>query len=122
MTQEAGKDVFAFLTATRSFRFPINPPQMNNHGNYIVRLGNVVAWLGEQAEALGVEVYPGIAAASVLYDEATGAVAGVATHDVGVGKVPGAAFFVAPRVTFLSMHRTARRGPVLSLACICVPS
>ncbi len=85
ITQQAGKDVFAFLTEKRSFTFPIGPPQMNNHGNYIVRLGHVVKWLGEQAEAAGVEVYPGIAAARVLYDD-KGAVAGVATHDVGIGK------------------------------------
>lgn len=105
ITQEAGADEFVFLTEKRSFKFPINPPQMNNHGNYIVRLGHVVKWLGEQAEAAGVEVYPGIAAASVLYDDKTGAVvrrrrqcnaasfalttrlqAGVATHDVGIGR------------------------------------
>jgi electron-transferring-flavoprotein dehydrogenase len=64
-----------------------------NHGNYIVRLGNVVKWLGEQAEALGVEVYPGFAGAEVLYDEA-GAVKGVATGDMGVTRdgEPGPAF------------------------------
>ncbi|NMG71425.1 electron transfer flavoprotein-ubiquinone oxidoreductase [Parazoarcus communis] len=54
-----------------------------NHGNYIVRLGNVAKWLGEQAEALGVEIYPGFAGAEVLYDEA-GAVKGVATGDMGL--------------------------------------
>ena len=50
------------------------PPLMNNHGNYIVSLGNVCRWLAAQAEALGVEIYPGFAAAEVLYDE-SGAVA-----------------------------------------------
>ncbi|MFN4063404.1 MAG: NAD(P)/FAD-dependent oxidoreductase, partial [Parazoarcus communis] len=54
-----------------------------NHGNYIVRLGNVAKWLGEQAETLGVEIYPGFAGAEVLYDEA-GAVKGVATGDMGL--------------------------------------
>ncbi|PLX76936.1 MAG: electron transfer flavoprotein-ubiquinone oxidoreductase [Azoarcus sp.] len=54
-----------------------------NHGNYIVRLGNVAKWMGEQAEALGVEVYPGFAAAEILYDE-NGAVKGVATGDMGL--------------------------------------
>jgi len=58
---------------------------MNNHGNYIVRLGNVVAWLGEIAEELGVEVYPGFAATEVLYND-DGSVAGVATHDSGIAK------------------------------------
>ena len=61
------------------------PPLMNNHGNYIVSLGDVVRWLGEQAAELGVEIYPGFAAAEVLYDE-DGAVAGVATGDMGVGR------------------------------------
>ena len=58
---------------------------MNNHGNYIISLGNFCRWLGEQAEALGVEIYPGFAAAEVLYDE-NGAVRGVATGDMGIGK------------------------------------
>ncbi|MFP3663229.1 electron transfer flavoprotein-ubiquinone oxidoreductase, partial [Burkholderia sp. SIMBA_043] len=54
-------------------------------GNYIVRLGDVVKWLGEQAEALGVEIFPGFAAVEVLYDE-NGAVRGVATGDMGVAR------------------------------------
>ena len=58
---------------------------MNNHGNYIVSLGNVCRWLGGVAESLGVEIYPGFAAAEVLYDE-RGAVKGVATGDIGVAK------------------------------------
>jgi len=77
-------DRFMFLTETGSFRLP-TPPQMNNHGNYIISLGNFCRWLGEQAEALGVEVYPGFAAAEVLYDEA-GNVRGIATGDMGIGK------------------------------------
>src|SRR5271165_3321629 len=64
----AADDHFVFLTKKRAFRSPINPPQMNNHGNYIVSLGNVVRWLGTQAEELGVEIYPGFAAAEVLED------------------------------------------------------
>ncbi len=69
------------------------PPLMNNHGNYIVSLGNVCRWLGAKAEALGVEIYPGFAATEVLYDE-SGAVIGVATGDMGVEKdgTPGPAF------------------------------
>ena len=77
-------DKFLYLTQSGSFRLP-TPPQMNNHGNYIISLGNFCRWLGEQAEALGVEIYPGFAAAEVLYDE-NGAVRGVATGDMGIGK------------------------------------
>jgi electron-transferring-flavoprotein dehydrogenase len=80
----AQNDRFWFLTARRAFRLP-TPPQMHNHGNYIVSLGNVCRWLGREAEALGVEIYPGFAAAEVLFDEA-GAVAGVATGSMGVGR------------------------------------
>jgi electron-transferring-flavoprotein dehydrogenase len=58
---------------------------MANHGNYIISLGNLCRWLAQQAEALGVEIYPGFAAAEVLYD-ASGRVQGVATGDVGIGK------------------------------------
>ncbi|MEZ5844880.1 MAG: electron transfer flavoprotein-ubiquinone oxidoreductase [Hyphomicrobiaceae bacterium] len=61
------------------------PPLMNNHGNYIVSLGDVVRWLGEQATELGVEIYPGFAAAEVLHDE-SGRVVGVATGDMGLGR------------------------------------
>ena len=61
------------------------PPQMNNHGNYIISLGNLCRWLAEQAEELGVEIFPGFAAAEVLYDD-SGAVRGVATGDMGIGK------------------------------------
>ena len=77
-------DEFLYLTETRSFRLP-TPPQMHNEGNYIVSLGNVVRWLGQQAEALGVEIYPGFAAAELLQDEA-GRVRGVATGNMGVTK------------------------------------
>ncbi|WP_340115746.1 electron transfer flavoprotein-ubiquinone oxidoreductase [Pelagibius sp. 7325] len=61
------------------------PPQMHNHGNYVVSLGNVCRWLAEQAEALGAEIYPGFAASEVLYHE-DGRVKGVATGDMGVAK------------------------------------
>lgn len=77
-------DRFMFLTETKSIRMP-TPPSMNNHGNYIISLGNFCRWLGEQAEALGVEIYPGFPAAEILYD-ANGAVRGVATGDMGIGK------------------------------------
>ena len=77
-------DKFMFLTKTGSFRMP-TPPSMNNHGNYIISLGNFCRWLGEQAEALGVEIYPGFPAAEILYDD-QGRVKGVATGDMGIGK------------------------------------
>ena len=78
------EDRFMFLTEKSSYRLP-TPPQMNNHGNYIISLGNFCRWLGEQAEALGVEIYPGFPAAEVLYDDA-GNVRGIATGDMGIGK------------------------------------
>ena len=80
----AAEDRFLLLTQTRSLRLP-TPPQMANHGNYIISLGNLCRWLAQQAEALGVEIYPGFAAAEVLYD-ASGRVQGVATGDMGIGK------------------------------------
>ncbi len=80
----ATKDRFLYLTAGRAFRLP-TPPQMHNKGNYIISLGNVCRWLGEQAEALGVEIYPGFAAAEVLYHD-DGSVKGVATGDMGITK------------------------------------
>jgi electron-transferring-flavoprotein dehydrogenase len=80
----AGEDRLLFLTEGASYKLP-TPPQMGNHGNYIISLGNLCRWLGEQAEALGVEIYPGFAAAEVLYHE-DGSVKGVATGDLGIGK------------------------------------
>jgi len=84
---QVGDDQFLWLTKAGSFRFPnfSMPPLMHNHGNYIVSLGEVCRWLATQAEALGVEIYPGFAAAEVLYNE-DGAVKGVATGDMGIGK------------------------------------
>ena len=80
-------DRFLVLTQDKAFRVPqwSLPPLMHNHGNYIVSLGNVCRWLAERAEALGVEIYPGFAAAEVLYDEG-GHVRGIATGDMGVAR------------------------------------
>jgi len=75
------KDKFSFLTKTKSISLPA-APQQHNTGNYIVSLGNFCRWLAEQAEALEVEIYPGFAAAEVLYHE-DGSVKGVATGDMG---------------------------------------
>jgi len=80
------EDKFAFLTKDKRVPIPILPGMpMHNHGNYIVRMGHFVQWLGEQAEELGVEVYPGFAASEVVFNE-DGSVAGVATNDVGIAK------------------------------------
>ncbi|HYD65565.1 NAD(P)/FAD-dependent oxidoreductase, partial [Azospirillum sp.] len=84
LTTPARDDRFLFLTPTRAIRLP-TPPQMHNHGNFIISLGNLGKWLASQAEELGVEIYPGFAAAEVLYDD-SGAVKGVATGDMGIGK------------------------------------
>jgi electron-transferring-flavoprotein dehydrogenase len=80
-------DRFYYMSESGSLRLPnfMMPPLMNNHGNYIVSLGSVCRWLATKAEALGVEIYPGFAAAEVLYD-GHGTVAGVATGDMGIGK------------------------------------
>ena len=80
----AAEDRFLFLSPTRAIRLP-TPPQMHNRGNYIISLGNLCRWLGAQAEALGVEIYPGFAGAEVLYDDG-GRVRGVATGDMGIGR------------------------------------
>lgn len=84
---EVTDDHFLVLGPSGSLRLPnmFMPKLMNNHGNYIVSLGNVCRWLAEKAEALGVEIYPGFAAAEVLYDD-EGRVVGVATGDMGIGR------------------------------------
>jgi electron-transferring-flavoprotein dehydrogenase len=81
------KDRFAILTSVASITIPniLLPPLMNNHGNYIVSLGNLCRWLGTQAEELGVEIYAGFAGAEVVCND-QGAVVGVATGDMGIGK------------------------------------
>lgn len=80
----AQDDNFLFLSEKKSFHLP-TPPQMSNHGNYIISLANLCRWLAKQAEDLGVEIYAGFAAAEVLYN-ADGSVKGVATGDMGIGK------------------------------------
>ena len=80
-------DRFYFLGHAGSIRIPNfgMPPLMSNHGNYIVSLGNVCRWLAEQAEALGVEIYPGFPAAEIAYGD-KGEVLGVITGDMGVAR------------------------------------
>jgi electron-transferring-flavoprotein dehydrogenase len=81
------EDRFLFLTETGSIKTPnwMLPGCFQNHGNYVISLGNVVRWLGQQAEVLGVEIFPGFAAAEILYDDQC-AVVGVATGNMGVDK------------------------------------
>ncbi|MFM8468222.1 MAG: electron transfer flavoprotein-ubiquinone oxidoreductase [Oxalobacteraceae bacterium] len=81
------EDRFLFLTEAGATSTPqwLLPDCFKNHGNYVISLGKVVRWLAQQAEAMGVEIFPGFAAADILYDD-QGAVAGVATGNLGVGK------------------------------------
>jgi len=81
-TPAGNDDGFLFLTRDKAYRLP-TPPQMRNHGNYIVSLGNVCRWMAEQADTIGVEVFPGFAGAEILFHE-DGSVRGVATGDMGV--------------------------------------
>lgn len=83
-TTAVTSDRMRFLTKNRAIRMP-GPPQMNNHGNYIVSLNELVKWLAERAEEVGVEVYAGFAASEVLYGP-DGGVKGVATNDLGLGR------------------------------------
>ncbi len=80
----AKDDRFLYLTQTKAYRL-VTPPQMHNRGNFIISLGNLGRWLASQAEELGVEIYAGFAGAEILYDD-DGAVKGVATGDMGIGK------------------------------------
>jgi electron-transferring-flavoprotein dehydrogenase len=94
----AGRDEFAFLTRSKRQKLP-TPPQMNNHGNFIVSLGDLVSYLAGKAEAAGCDVFPGFAAAAPLFDE-NGAVAGVRIGDMGVEKdgTPGPNFAPGPEI------------------------
>ena len=87
MSQPVTGDEMLFLSTTGTFNTPqfLIPDSLHNDGNYVISLGNLVRWLGQQAEALGVEIFPGFSAAEVLYDDA-GAVRGVATGNLGAGK------------------------------------
>ncbi|MDL9996989.1 electron transfer flavoprotein-ubiquinone oxidoreductase [Variovorax sp. J22P240] len=87
LNQPVTQDTFLMLTETGATRTPnfLLPKNFHNEGNYIVSLGNVVRWLAQQAEALGVEIFPGFPAAEVLYTE-DGKVRGVATGNLGIGK------------------------------------
>ena len=94
----AGRDEFNFLTRNKRYRMP-TPPQMANHGNFIISLGNLAAYLGTKAEELGVDVFAGFAAAEALIDEA-GAVCGVRIGDMGLDAdgQPGENFAPGPEI------------------------
>lgn len=87
LTQEVTEDKFLFLGPAGSVTIPnfLMPPFMHNHGMYIGSMGAVCAWLGQQAEGLGVEIYPGFAAANLIFN-ADGAVKGVQVGDLGIGR------------------------------------
>ena len=95
LNQPVTDEAMMFLSETGAYRTPnfLLPKCSQNHGNYIISLGALTRWLAQQAENLGVEIFPGFAAAEVLYSE-DGAVRGVATGNLGVGKdgEPGEAF------------------------------
>ena len=84
---EVSEDRFLFLTETKAVRTPgwMLPGCFQNHGNYVISLANVVRWLGQQAEALGIDLFPGFPAAEILYDD-DGAVRGVATGNLGIDR------------------------------------
>ena len=87
LNQPVTEDIFLMTSETGATRVPnfTLPPCFHNDGNYIISWGNLTRWLGEQAEALGVEIFPGFTAAEVLYNE-DGSVKGVATGNMGIGK------------------------------------
>jgi len=104
----AVEDRFLYLTKNHALRLP-TPPQMHNHGNYIISLGNLCRWLAGQAEELGVEIYPGFAAAEVLYDEG-GRVRGVATGDMGIGKTASVPRAIRPGSSSLPGRRSSPKA------------
>lgn len=84
LSRSVTEDCFVYLTSSKAHKLP-TPPSFHNEGNYIISLGLLCRWLAEQAEGMGVEIYPGFAAAEVLY-HADGSVKGIATGDMGIGK------------------------------------
>jgi electron-transferring-flavoprotein dehydrogenase len=114
LTTPAVEDRFMFLTARRAVRLP-HPPQTSNRGNYVVSLGNLCRWLAGRAEALGVEIYPGFAAAQVLYDD-QGVVQGVVTGDSGIGRDGRNKDTFAPGIELRARHTFLAEGCRGSLA------
>ena len=114
-------DHFLVLGPAGSFRLPnfMMPPLMNNHGNYIVSLGNVCRWLATKAEALGVEIYPGFAAVDLVYND-EGAVTGVITGDMGVEKDGSHGPNYAPGMALMGKYVLIGEGARGSLAKILI--
>ncbi|WP_378943632.1 electron transfer flavoprotein-ubiquinone oxidoreductase [Mesorhizobium sp. ANAO-SY3R2] len=110
-------DHFLILGPAGSVKLPnfAMPPLMNNHGNYIVSLGNVCRWLATKAEALGVEIYPGFAAAGLLYND-EGAVTGVVTGDMGVERDGSHGPAFAPGMALMGKYVLIGEGARGSLA------
>jgi electron-transferring-flavoprotein dehydrogenase len=109
----AKRDEFSFLTRRRRFQLP-TPPQMANHGNFILSLGQLTPLLGQEAERLGVDVFPGFAAAAAVFDE-QGGVKGVRIGDLGIEKAgtPGANFAPGPEIhAKLTMFCEGCRGSI----------
>ncbi|MEP3348860.1 MAG: electron transfer flavoprotein-ubiquinone oxidoreductase [Marinomonas sp.] len=86
-TPVTGDEIYLFQSAEKAKKIPNSfvPKTMHNHGNYVISLGNLCRWLAEQAEAMGVEIFPGFAAAEILYND-DGSVKGIATGDMGIGR------------------------------------
>jgi electron-transferring-flavoprotein dehydrogenase len=111
---EAGEDAFLFLMNDKTaFSAPFIPASLQNHGNYIISLGQLSRWLGEQAEELGVDIFPMTAASEVLYKTVDGveAVAGIATSDMGIDKEG------APKDTFMRGIELHAKQTVFSEGC-----
>jgi electron-transferring-flavoprotein dehydrogenase len=111
LSTEVTEDRFLFLGESSSRQVPnwMLPACFKNHGNYIISLGKVVQWLGQQAEALGVEIYPGFAAAEILYNE-DGSVKGVATGNMGVGRNGEPTDAFAPGMELLAKYTVFAEG------------
>ncbi|HEV7902723.1 MAG TPA: electron transfer flavoprotein-ubiquinone oxidoreductase, partial [Pyrinomonadaceae bacterium] len=108
------EDEFLYLTKTRSIRSPITPPPLKNHGYYIVSLNKLVAWLGEQCEAAGVNIFPEFPGAEMLYD-AEDRVVGVRTGDKGINKEGKRKANFEPGVDLLAKVTVLGEGPRGSL-------
>lgn len=110
-TPVTGDDVYYLPNDSSSFKFPgpVVPRTMHNHGNYIISLGNLCRWLADQAMELGVEVFPGFAAAEVLYNE-DGSVKGVATGDMGVDAQGGHKDSFEPGFEFHAKYTVLAEG------------
>lgn len=104
----ATADEFYWLTSRRRWKLPV-PPQMQNHGNYVISLGQLCAWLADQARNLGVEIYPGFAAVDALYDD-QGRVNGIITGDMGVDKAGNHTDRYQPGIGIQAKHTLLAEG------------